>query len=234
MQKENGCKEGFEGKKNKLSFPMPPSAGLGNLHRFVKAIRRRSPIKALGDDNYLRAFTLIELLVVVLIIGILAAVALPQYQKTVEKSKAAQAWVVLNAFYQAYARYYLANGGTATDIAELDVDMPWTDFSAFTGNGTYPTIARANEDWTVELYRNSEDLAGVCVGRLRGAYTGGGFCRFLLVPNSYTWLEADKIYCVERVPGPGVVFQKNKGDYCQKMFNGTFKGRNNFNFFTLP
>ena len=193
-------------------------------------------VRRTGVTNGACGFTLIELLVVVLIIGILAAVALPQYTKTVEKSKATQAWVVLNAFYQSYVRYYLENGERATHIEDLDVDMPWTEYKAFTGNGTYPTIARSNKDWTVELYKNSDGLAGVCMGRLAGEYAGGGFCKFLLVPKSYTWCEKDKIYCVEREGGAGVLFQKNRGDYCKKMFGGTFKTGvvAMFSYFTLP
>ncbi len=73
-----------------------------------------------------QAFTLIELLVVVLIIGILAAVALPQYQKTVEKSKATQALTLLKTVGQAALTYQLANGEYPSSFDELAVEIPWT------------------------------------------------------------------------------------------------------------
>lgn len=69
-------------------------------------------------------FTLIELLVVVLIIGILAAVALPQYQKAVLKSRFATVKATVRALSDAQKTYFMANGEFASRLDELDIQVP--------------------------------------------------------------------------------------------------------------
>ncbi len=69
-------------------------------------------------------FTLIELLVVVLIIGILAAVALPKYELAVEKSRAAEPLALLKSLHTAQEVYYMANGSYAMNFEDLDITIP--------------------------------------------------------------------------------------------------------------
>lgn len=77
-----------------------------------------------------KGFTLIELLVVVLIIGILAAIAVPQYQKAVERSRLAEALSMGNTIEKALAIYVLENGYPANttqllgDNSSLSMEYP--------------------------------------------------------------------------------------------------------------
>lgn len=72
------------------------------------------------------AFTLIELLVVVLIIGILAAVAVPQYQRAVERARAMEAVSNLKALVTAEKVYKMANGTATRDLDKLDLQVSGT------------------------------------------------------------------------------------------------------------
>lgn len=69
-----------------------------------------------------KGFTLIELLVVVLIIGILSAVALPEYQSVGAKTRLSEHMQQLLAIRRAQEVYYMANGTYAVSLEDLDVD----------------------------------------------------------------------------------------------------------------
>lgn len=64
-------------------------------------------------------FTLIELLVVVLIIGILASIALPQYQNAVEKSRATEGLTLVRSIAQANQVYFMETGAYTENIGDL-------------------------------------------------------------------------------------------------------------------
>jgi len=177
-------------------------------------------------------FTLIELLVVVLIIGILAAVALPQYQKVVEKSRAAQGLTLIKSVAQAARAHHLASGEFAQTFDELDLDIAWTGNTKISSNAS---DARSNADWSIQLYNdNALNQNEIYATRLSGPYAGAGFI-LTLTDSSSQW-KSDTVYCAEWKSSDVMLpFGKPEGDYCVKLMKGTVIFRAGIvNIFSLP
>ena len=97
-----------------------------------------------ANISRLGGFTLIELLVVVLIIGILAAMALPQYFKAVERSRLAEAVTLMDSIAKAQRRKFMQKNRYANYFEGLDVSPKGATGSSYYTKGDPQTGAGGN------------------------------------------------------------------------------------------
>ncbi len=130
-------------------------------------------------------FTLIELLVVVLIIGILASVALPQYQLAVTKSRYAALKHVTKSLADSEEAYYLANGDYVKELDALAVDI----------SGCTLTENKWMCDWGYCFVKKRSDSTEQYASCHR--YLNGGDLEYIIYFN-YSQAHAGKRLCIAR------------------------------------
>ena len=107
-----------------------------------------------------KGFTLVELAVVIVIIGVLAAFGVPRFLKSVERSKASEAFAFLSAVRSSQERYLAQYGEYCTDISKLDIQYPTPAYFSVSAGST----GQIQNSWTLTLTRT-----GASAGY--GAYT---------------------------------------------------------------
>jgi len=107
-------------------------------------------------------FTIVETIVVVVIVGVLAALTIPNYTFIFEKTKSAEGLQILEAIRKAQWNYYYENGNTFTgDLDDLDVSIPTPEhfdpitdaniLAAATSSDDVATVSRVNGMYTLNI-----------------------------------------------------------------------------------
>ena len=114
--------------------------------------------------NCKKGFTLLELLVVVLIVGILAAIALPQYKKAVLKARAVDMMMLLDTIIKGEEIYYLEKGKGTLDVRKLSIQLPEDCILAEDDNNAGRRWSCGKDYYVSPGYSGSTASASYCPG----------------------------------------------------------------------
>lgn len=168
-------------------------------------------------------FTLIELLVVVLIIAVLAAIALPQFQKAVVKSRNSELKQLAKSIGEAEHMYFLEHGIYAADFEDLDMDLPLSSPGSESNglSGRWALATRGTDSIrrgkNFEVVLNTTNLSSslsVIALWTSGPYKCAGF----------SWSAGrNRLVCTKARNG---TYTNTRGAFCEELEYTTTRGTN--------
>ena len=185
--------------------------GLKHNKNNVASLTKRARKICRLQDKASAGFTLMELLVVVLIIGILAGVALPQYETAVLKSKMNSIVPLVRAIKNANEVYYMANGKYTDNLNDLDISIPAGNANSKPWAGL---VVYDNGTW-IDQY-----VEGDCGGNMDCPRVWGGFGRLNEAGNKWEQPNCVVAFYYDNTTTPGKIQCSGSHSKCAKICKG--------------
>ena len=148
-------------------------------------------MKNMNINHAQKGFTLIELMIVVAIIGILAAVAIPQYQDYTARSQVTRVVGEVNALKSNVESIFNSGGqiGLADDLTTTPrtISIGWTGSNLVNGNLAIANPAAANVSWSATLGTDASNAVAGAVITVSRAIDGSYSCVITNGPTANGW-----------------------------------------------